>query len=78
MTTAKCLTCSRPPATAIGRGLCLVCYSGAKKMIETGKTTWDDLVAMGLALDKDGGDNFAQAFNKAMEGREADGKDATR
>lgn len=64
----KCLSknCARR-GTPIGRGLCLPCYSRAKKAVEAGATTWDEIVALGLALpgEPDGGDPFTQALNEA-------------
>lgn len=74
----KCLSknCARPSAPALQRGLCLVCYSKAKTMVEAGTTTWAEIVALGLALqtDADGGDPFTCAFNEAKKAKKA--KDA--
>lgn len=36
-------------ADARWRGLCSRCYGQAKRLIEKGETTWDELVGMGLA-----------------------------
>jgi len=44
-------------------GLCLKCYSQAKKMIESGKTTWEQLVEMGLAKTEQ--TPFEKAFEDA-------------
>ena len=55
------------------RGLCLVCYSKAKRAVESGKVTWDKLVSLGLAKDSgDGGDVFNEALNKALEDNHAE------
>ena len=73
MNQEKCLTpkCVRPEAIAMGRGLCLNCYSKAKKMVESGVTTWKEIVALGLAKTSEGedGDPFTQAFNEAKKGK---------
>ena len=54
------------------RGLCLVCYSKAKKVVDSGKVTWDQLVGLGLAGDGDrGGDMFNEALKKALEDNDA-------
>ena len=60
-------TCLRlPSANPAHRGLCLVCFSKAKKKVESGDTTWDKLAEMGLC--KSGGvDPFDDAYSKAME-----------
>lgn len=47
------------------KGLCTRCYGKAKKKIEAGETTWDELGNMGLCEVQD--DPFSQAFNKAKE-----------
>lgn len=47
------------------RGLCLLCYSRAKKKIDTGETTWEKLIERGLA--KDDRDPFDTAYEKAMK-----------
>lgn len=51
-TTPKCLTpgCDKPSAPAMKTGLCMSCHSEAKKLVESGKTTWAELSEMGLAL----------------------------
>ena len=46
-----------------GRGLCMNCYSKAKKMVEAKKTTWEELESMGLVEPK-ATDKFTQSFNK--------------
>lgn len=47
----KCLIlkCQRQSAVNM-RGLCLVCYGRAKKMVESGQTSWQELEEMGLSL----------------------------
>lgn len=64
----KCLIpkCQRPVAQSLKRGLCMMCYSTAKKMIEAGTATWDGLVALGLALPSSDQDPFMKAFNDAI------------
>ena len=72
MSMGRCLTknCARS-ATAHSRGLCLVCYSRAKKAVADGKTTWDELVDLGLARGSDGDDVFLKGLKDAREGRDA-------
>lgn len=77
MGATKCLTktCLNTSAPALRRGLCMTCYSRAKRMVEAGTTTWDEIVMMGLALsDSAGGvDPFMAAFREAKEGKDAAG-----
>ena len=49
------------------------CYSSAKKAVEAGAVTWDELVGLELALSKSdaGNDPFTLALNKKMEGNDA-------
>ena len=67
----ECLTpgCARPAAASLKRGLCLLCYSRAKKLVEDGTTTWDEIVELGLALpnDGEGADPFTKAFDGAKK-----------
>ena len=67
---SKCLTpnCTREPAAALKRGLCMTCHSKAKKLVESGATTWDELVGMNLALPLDDG-LFEKAF-RAKKGEQ--------
>ena len=53
----QCMTpsCTRPSSPALKRGLCLVCYSKARKMIDAGSTTWEEVVSLGLALPTEDG-----------------------
>lgn len=66
---SKCLAknCQRTASSSMGRGLCLVCYSKAKKMVAAGTTTWTELVSLGLAKPgvEEADDPFTQAFNEA-------------
>jgi hypothetical protein len=64
MIACKIEGCARQQARG-RRGLCLVCYSKAKNMVEKNQTTWDDLVRMGLAESTP--TPFEAAFNKAKE-----------
>jgi hypothetical protein len=63
---ARCVieNCFRAPAAG-KRGMCLVCYSKAKKKVDSGEVTWDRLEEMGMCLPED--DPFDDAYNKAME-----------
>ena len=45
------------------RGLCMRCYSQAKKSVAAGKVTWERLVEVGLALPS------GDPFNRALEER---------
>lgn len=57
--------CDKP---AKWKGLCPTCYGAAKKFIDAGETTWDQLVDMGLAIDRTA--KFRAAFNAKMEALE--------
>ena len=46
-----------------GRGLCMGCYSKAKKMVEAKKTTWEELESMGMVESK-ATDKFTKLFNE--------------
>lgn len=61
----KCMipNCGRDAIVTPKRGLCMRCYSTAKKMVESGDTNWDELVEKGLALDL-GDDAFTKAFKE--------------
>lgn len=56
--------CKRTKA-ADKRGLCLVCYSKAKALVDEGGTTWEKLEALGLC--KEQHDPFGDAYTQAME-----------
>lgn len=60
--------CIRPAAAEM-RGLCMLCYSKAKKKVESGEVTWDQLEDMGLCLPKVDVDPFTAAYNQAKEKR---------
>lgn len=67
MSSEKCKTRLCKSEAAAGdtyRGLCLKCYSSAKKMVEGGKSTWIELADMGLCT---GGpqSEFERAFAEA-------------
>lgn len=53
----KCLRegCSKPAVVDL-RGLCMSDYSQAKRMVEAGETTWEELERMNLANPQDTGD----------------------
>jgi len=55
--------CTRPERS---RGLCEPCYQTAARVVRYGSTTWDDLVAMGLARDglTRGPNRFLVAFDE--------------
>lgn len=65
----KCLTdgCSNNEAPALERGVCMKCYVRAKRMVESGVTTWLELSDLGMVLpnSKEGGDKFTEAFKRA-------------
>lgn len=42
--------CGMPAAPANERGLCTRCYTTAKRLIESGKTTWEQLENAGFVL----------------------------
>lgn len=65
----RCVIPSCPRVAAEGRrGLCLVCYSAAKKKVEAHETTWEKLAEKGLCEDMS--DNpFNDAYSRAMEGQ---------
>ena len=64
----KCLVpkCTRMEAPAYKRGLCTQCHSKARKMVESGQTTWEQLEAMGLVKPQDD-DPFTAAFNELSQ-----------
>lgn len=45
------------------RGMCLLCYSQAKKTVDSGMWTWERLVEVGLALPE------SNLFTKALNNR---------
>lgn len=58
----KCLT-EGCHTKAQWKGLCASCYGVAKKLINANKTTWEELVTLGLAQVEI--KPFEAAFNKA-------------
>ena len=70
ITNTTCITpqCGRIAVQNIGRGLCMMCYSSAKKLVESGATTWTRLEEIGMVLRKH--DLFIAAFNKDNSKRE--------
>ena len=62
----NCLTPQCPRSASQYRGLCMPCYSKAKKYVERGETTWEKLEGMGLAAPDD--DPFTKAFNEKKDG----------
>ena len=60
----KCITatCNAQEAPALKRGLCMLCYSRAKKLVSKGDTTWNEIVSLGLALPTDEEDPFMKGF----------------
>ena len=62
-------TCQRMPgADAKYRGLCPVCYSEAKKLVDSNQTTWEGLASKGLCSSGQASSPFNDAYSKAMEG----------
>lgn len=74
MSIPKCLitSCLNTSAPALKRGLCMTCYSRAKRMVEAGTTTWDKLVEIGLALPTDIQDGSTDAFMTEFTNRSKD------
>lgn len=35
--------------TRYGRGLCVACYTAARRMVSEEKTTWEELIKLGLS-----------------------------
>lgn len=46
------------------RGLCMVCYGKAKKKVQEGSTTWEQLEEVGLC--KSDTDPFDDAYSEAI------------
>jgi hypothetical protein len=51
------------PAYVSGKGLCMTCYSKAKKLVASGKTTWEELEELDM-IESTKPDMFTVAFNK--------------
>lgn len=66
----KCMIdrCHRPAAVN-QRGLCILCYTQAKKKVTAGEVTWERLEEMGLCEPKD--DPFNIAYDKALDDSDA-------
>ena len=65
----KCSNIQNPNDWA--RGLCMRCYGIAKKRVEAGVVTWEELVGLGLALPKESegeSDPFSVELKKKLEG----------
>lgn len=58
------------------RGLCLVCYSKAKKKVEAGEATWDRLAEMGLC--EHDADPFDAAYDEAKRRNRAKDRETER
>lgn len=80
----KCMTpnCSRFASLIERRGLCLVCFSRAKKLVESGATSWNKLAEMDLVRKsptestvEERQDPFTEAFNKAKDAEQDAGTD---
>lgn len=56
--------CRHPRADSM-RGLCIQCYSKAKKKVQSGETSWDRLVEMGLCDNET--DPFDDAYSRALD-----------
>lgn len=70
MTTKVCKikTCQRLAAAENCRGLCMMCYSMAKKKVNAGEVTWEKLAEMGLCENKEAADPFSDAYSRATKG----------
>ena len=59
--TKKCLVPNcKGVASTILKGLCSTCYQSAKKIVDAGDTTWEELTKMGLVAKKP--DLFVEEF----------------
>lgn len=69
----RCLTseCNAAVTNSDFKGLCLKCYSAAKKKVASGETTWEELEALGLVMSKDE-TPFEAAFRRKKEERNHD------
>ena len=62
----RCLIPNCQRMSAVGkRGLCLVCYSQAKKKVDNFEVSWEQLAQRGLC--KPESSPFDDAYSKAME-----------
>jgi len=64
-----CLTpgCGKGAAAALKRGLCMKCHSEAKKQVNAGNTTWEQLEQMGLAQPAEQESTFARALKEKKQ-----------
>lgn len=64
----KCIVgdCKSKPAAQC-KGLCMKCYSTAKKLVTSGETTWEELYRMNLAVDES--EPFVRAFNSKKDNK---------
>jgi hypothetical protein len=66
----RCLVphCTRKVTSS--RGICHACYATAKRLIDDGRTTWDELVKLNLAAQKRAKPNrLLEAFEAATGSR---------
>ena len=61
-------TCRKSKAAGC-KGMCMKCYSSAKKLVTIGKTTWDELVEMGMA-EIEATDEFTLEFQRRKQDAE--------
>jgi hypothetical protein len=64
-TTCVTPNCNKP---AKWKGLCSACYGAAKKLIDDEQTSWDELIEMGMAIDKTS--LFRNEFKRRKQGTE--------
>lgn len=61
----KCIACNAKPYS---RGLCQACYTAARRVIETGERTEDQLIDAGMILARQRkGQKLGSAFRKRMD-----------
>jgi hypothetical protein len=61
--TMKCLVCEKASKS---RGLCSLCYQAASQRVKSGKVTWGQLEAVGLAKPAKNVSNAQNAFSVAF------------
>lgn len=70
MNIAKCIISGCPAKAAANmRGLCMRCYSRAKKKVEAGETTWLELEQLLLARPAEYNDPFDAEFARKKESK---------
>lgn len=47
----KCVACRKKTTKVLRRGLCPACAATAYRHVRSGKVTWDELIARGVATD---------------------------